>query len=186
MYLNSAGARAVLTGRISEQFVAGALPVLFGGDMAHPNLPSYLGTWEELVQALSNKPFLGSGRARQPQLLHSLTERKGPQPDPWSPACALFVVTAGLKDIVSRLPEGQKSQLGTAIMGAADDWEDWYCGNGPGPGPHVIETAGEMLAFAGTLGAGGLRSGIVREAGILLEKSFGAAQEPAQGTSVAS
>jgi hypothetical protein len=186
MYLNSAGARAVLTGRISEQFVAGALPVLFGGDMAHPNLPSYLGTWEELVQALSNKPFLGSGRARQPQLLHSLTERKGPQPDPWSPACALFVVTAGLKDIVSRLPEGQKSQLGTAIMGAADDWEDWYCGNGPGPGPHVIETAREMLAFAGTLGAGGLRSGIVREAGILLEKSFGAAQEPAQGTSVAS
>ncbi|HWO37497.1 MAG TPA: hypothetical protein VNO32_52640 [Candidatus Acidoferrum sp.] len=43
-----------------------------------------------------------------------------------------------------------------------------------------------MLAFAGTLGAGALRSGIVREAGILLEKSFGAADEPAQVTSIAS
>ena len=115
-----------------------------------------------------------------------MSERKGPQPDPWSSACALFVVAAGLKDIVSRLPEGQKSQLGTAIIGAADDWEDWYCGNGPRPGPHVIETAGEMLAFAGALGAGALRSGIVREAGILLEKSFGAAEEPAQVTSIAS
>ena len=103
-----------------------------------------------------------------------------------SPGCALFVVAAGLKDIVSRLPEGQKSQLGTATIGAADDWEDWYCGNGPRPGPHVIETAGEMLAFAGTLGAGGLRSGIVREAGILIEKSFAAAEGPAQDTSVAS
>ena len=69
-------------------------------------------------------------------------------------------MAAGLKDIVSRLPEGQKSQLGTAIMEAAHDWEDWYCGNGPGPGPHVIETAGELLAFAGTQGAGGLRRGI--------------------------
>jgi hypothetical protein len=37
-------------------------------------------------------------------------------------------------------------------MGAAHHWEDWYCGNGPGPGPHLIETAGELLAFAGTLG----------------------------------
>jgi hypothetical protein len=154
--------------------------------MAHPNLPSYLGTWEELVQALLNNPFLGSGRGPQPHLLQSLTERKRPQADPWSPASALFVVAAGLKDIVSRLPEGQKSQLGTAILEAADDWEDWYCGNGPRPGPHVIETAGEILAFAGTLEAGALRSGIVREAGILLEKSFGAGEEPAQVTSIAS
>jgi hypothetical protein len=177
--LNSAAARAVSTGQISQQFVAGALHIVFGGYIAHPNLPSYLGTWEELVQALLNNP-------KQPLLLQPLTERKGPQPDPWSPASALLVVAAGLKDIVSRLQEGQKSQLGTATIGAADDWEDWYCGNGPRPGPHVIETAGEMLAFAGTLGAGALRSAIVREAGILLEKSFGAAEEPAQVTSIAS
>ena len=54
------------------------------------------------------------------------------------------------------------------------------------PGPHVIATAGEMLAFAGTWGPVGLRSGIVREAGVLLEKSFRAAEEPAQVTSIAS
>src|ERR1700693_3770468 len=95
-----------LDGPVSQQFVAAALHILFGGYVAHPNLPSYLGTWEELVKALSNNPFVGSGRAPQPHLLHSLTERKGPQPDLWSPASALFVVAAGLKDMVSRLPEG--------------------------------------------------------------------------------
>ena len=154
--------------------------------MAHPNLPSYLGTWEELVQALSNKPFLGSGRAPQPHLLHSRTERKGPQPDAWSPACALFVVAAGLKDIVSRLPEGQNSQLGRAIMGALTTGKTGTAATDQPPGPHVIATAGEMLAFAGTWGPVGLRSGIVREAGVLLEKSFRAAEEPAQVTSIAS
>ena len=76
--------------------------------MAHPNLPPHPGTWEELVKALSNNPFLGSGRAPQPHLPHSLTERK----DPWSPASALFVVAAGLKDIVSRLPEGPEESTG--------------------------------------------------------------------------
>jgi hypothetical protein len=153
--------------------------------MAHPNLPPYLGTWDELVQALLHNPLLGSGRTPLSHL-QSHTERLNPEPSPWSPASALFVVAAGLKDIVSRLPEGQKSQLGTAINQATDDWEDWYCGNGPRPGPHVVDTAGQLLAFAGTLEAGALRSGIVREAGILLEKSFAPAEQSAQVTSIAS
>jgi hypothetical protein len=103
MYLNSAGARAVLTGQISQQFFAGAHCPNFL-EMICLTLPSYLGTWEELVQALLNIPFLGSSRAQQPHLLHPPTERKRPQPDSWSSAYALFVVAAGLKDIVSRLP----------------------------------------------------------------------------------
>jgi len=155
--------------------------------MAHPTLPPYLGTWDELVQALLHNPFLGSGRAPLTHLLQSHTERANPEPSPWAPASALFVVAAGLKDIVSRLPEGPKSQVGSAIIQAADDWEDWFCGNGPRPGPHVMQTAGELLAFAGTLEAGALRTNIVREAGILLEKSFGAvAEQSAQVTSIAS
>lgn len=99
-----------------------------------------------------NNPFLGSGRAP----LHHASERLQPQPQPWSPASALFVVAAGLKDIASRLPKGQEG-LGSAISQAAADWEDWYCGNGPRPLPHVTETAGELLAFAGTLEASALR-----------------------------
>jgi len=55
---------------------------------------------------------------------------------------------AGLKDIASRLPKGQEG-LGSAISQASADWEDWYCGNGPRPVPHVTEIAGELLAFAG-------------------------------------
>ena len=151
--------------------------------MAHPTLPPYLGTWDELLQALLNNPFLGSGRGPH---LHALSERLQPQPQPWSPASALFVVAAGLKDIASRLPKGQEG-LGSAISQAAADWEDWYCGNGPRPLPHVTETAGELLAFAGTLEASALRTNIVREAGTLLEKSYGgAASEPVQVTSIAS
>jgi len=154
--------------------------------MAH-DLPPYLGTWDELVRALLNNPFLGSGHTPVTHALKAHSERLNPEPSPWSPASALFVVAAGLKDIVSRLPEGPKSQIGSAIISAADDWEDWYCGNGPRPGPHVMQTAGELLAFAGTLEAGALRTNIVREAGTLLEKSFGAVgEQPAQVTSIAS
>jgi hypothetical protein len=152
--------------------------------MAHPTLPPYLGTWDELVQALLNNPFLGSGRTPISHLMK--TQSEGPDPHPWTPATALFVVAAGLKDIVSRLPEGGKSQLGSALNQAVDDWDEWYCGNGPRPGPHVMQTAGELLAFAGTLEAGSLRTNIVRQAGTLLEKSFGAVGQAAQVTSIAS
>jgi hypothetical protein len=120
-------------------------------------------------------------------MLRSLSERSGPQPDPWSAASALFVVAAGLRDIVSRLPQGQESPLGSAIVAAVDDWDEWYCGNGPHPRPHVIETAGELLAFANTLEAGMLRTNIVRQAGTLLQKSFGAMEkQSAEVTSIAS
>jgi hypothetical protein len=153
--------------------------------MAHPTLPSYLGTWDELVQALLLNPFLGSGRTPLSHL-QSRADRPQPEPSPWALPSALFVMAAGLKDIVSRLPEGANSQIGTAIMQAADDWEDWYCGNGPRPGPHVMQTAGELLAFAAILEAGSLRTNIVREASSLMEKSFDAAAAPAQVTSIAS
>jgi hypothetical protein len=154
------------------------------------NLPPYLGTWDELVQALLNNPFLGSGGHGRIPVTHPInthSERADPEPNPWTPASALFVVAAGLKDIVSRLPEGTESPIGSAIISAADDWEDWYCGNGPRPGPHVMQTAGELLAFAGMLEAGSLRTNIVQEAGTLIQKSFGAVGvQPAQVTSIAS
>jgi hypothetical protein len=153
--------------------------------MAHPTLPSYLGTWDELVQALLQNPLLGSGRTPLSHL-QSRADRLNPEPSPWFVAPALFIVAAGLKDIVSRLPEGATSQIGTVVTQAVDDWEDWYCGNGPRPGPHVMQTAGELLAFAATLEAGSLRTNIVREASSLMEKSFDAVAAPAQVTSIAS
>jgi hypothetical protein len=152
--------------------------------MPKPTLPPYLGTWDELLQALLHNPFLGGGGSRP--LLRSYDEKMGPQPQPWSPATALFVMAAALKDVAARLPEGQNSQFGNAITQAVDDWDDWYCGNGPRPGPHVIETAGELLAFANNLQAGSLRTGIVRQAGTLIEQSFGAQQEQSEVTSIAS
>lgn len=155
--------------------------------MSQANLPPYLGSWEHLVRELLNNPFLGSGGGPHPHLLQSASQRRGPVPDPWSPASALFVVAAGLRDIVSRMPEGQGSAMGAAVIQAADDWEDWFCGNGPRPRPHVVEAAGELLAFASTLESGTLRTNIVREAGTLLEKSFGVpVQQPAEITSIAS
>jgi hypothetical protein len=152
--------------------------------MRKPVLPPYLGTWDELLQALLHNPFLGSGGGPRP--LMQAYENSNPQPQPWSPASALFVMAAALKDVVSRLPEGQNSQLGSAISEAVEDWDDWYCGNGPRPRPHVVETAGELLAFAGTLEAGSLRANIVRQAGVMLEKSFGAEQGQAEVTAIAS
>lgn len=155
--------------------------------MANPNLPPYLGSWDELVQALLHNPFLGSGGGPHPHLLQSLSERMRPRTEPSSPATALFVMAAALKDVASRLPDGQQSAIGNAIAQAADDWDEWYCGNGPRPNPHVVETVGELLAFAATLESGSLRAGIAAEAGALLQKSFGATGVgAAEVTSIAS
>jgi hypothetical protein len=135
--------------------------------MAHPTLPSYLGTWEELVQALLHNPFLGSGRGPR---THADELMKGPHPDPWSPTASLLVMAAGLRDIAAHLPEGQRG-LGSAILQTVADWEDGICPP-PRPKPHVILAAVELLAFAETVEAGGLRSALVREAGAIMEKSF--------------
>jgi hypothetical protein len=111
-----------------------------------------LGTWEELSQGTPKQPLLGK-RSRSATSFTPFPDRaKGTSAG--SLVAGLRSLRSGCRTQRQRIssPRGQKSQLGTAIIGAADDWEDWHCGNRPRPGPHVIETAGEMLAFAGTLG----------------------------------
>jgi hypothetical protein len=152
--------------------------------MANPSLPPYLGTWEELVQALLHNPFLGGGRGPHPHALEALKERLGPAPDPWSPTASLLVLAASLRDLASHLPEGQKG-LGAAISQTVADWEDGICPP-PRPRPHVIAAAVELLAFADTIEAGSLRTNMVREAGTILEKSFATGGQGKQVTSIAS
>jgi hypothetical protein len=155
--------------------------------MAKPNLPPYLGTWDELVQALLNNPFLGSGGGPRTHFLEALSRRTESASAAPSAAASLFVMAAALKDVAARLPEGQEGTIGSAIVDAADDWEDWYCGNGPRPLPHVVETAAELFALASTLEVGTLRDSVVSEAGTLLQKSFGAGRgEEVEITSIAS
>ena len=147
--------------------------------MSHPNLPPYLGSWEELINKLLHNPYLGSGAWPPPGPHPPQThlERSEPQPSPWLPAANLIVLAAAVKDIASRLPESQKSLAG-AISAAVADWEDGICPP-PRPHPHVIAAAVEVLALASTLEKSGLRSSLVREAGTILQKSFAAVEEKA-------
>jgi hypothetical protein len=109
--------------------------------MSHPNLPPYLGSWEELINKLLHNPYLGSGAWPPPGPHPPQThlERSEPQPSPWLPAANLIVLAAAVKDIASRLPESQKSLAG-AISAAVADWEDGICPP-PRPHPHVIAAA---------------------------------------------
>lgn len=146
--------------------------------MSQPNLPPYLGSWDELIKALLLNPFLGSGGSphgpHPPQTHH---ERSDPQPSPWSPAANLILLTAAIRDIASHLPDSQKPLAG-ALSAVATDWEDGICPP-PLPHPHVVAAAVEVMALASTLEKGGLRSALVREAGIILQKSFEAVEEKA-------
>ncbi len=52
--------------------------------MSNPTLPPYLGTWDELLQALLHNPFLGSGGGGIPPRTH-LEELRSIQPTSGNP-----------------------------------------------------------------------------------------------------
>jgi len=156
--------------------------------MSQPTLPPYLGSLEELIQALLHNPYLGSGRGGRPHL-HQAQVELNPQPLPPSPSpgTALFVSAIAMRDIASRMSDGANNPIANAVGQAVADWEDWYCGTPPQPHPHVLGTVVELLGFAASLAPGSLRNGLAQEAGTLLQKSFGtAAAKPVAVTSIAS
>jgi len=100
----------------------------------------------------------------------------GSGPNPWqeqSPAVALFVSGAALKQVASKLPEGQaKKDLLSAAQQSVTDWEDDYCGTPPRPLPS-IELANALAVFGNSLGEGALRTLVLEEAGQLVQKGLG-------------
>lgn len=102
----------------------------------------------------------------------------GPGPDPafiHSSAVALFVSGAAMKQVALNLPDGAvKRDLLSAAQQSIADWEDDYCGTPPRPLPSIA-LAGELAAFANTLGESTLRTLILEEAGQIAQKGLGVA-----------
>src|SRR5260370_35754999 len=88
--------------------------------MSNPWLPSYLGTWQDLIESLLHDPFLGSGRDRRSRVILAVAAPDiepdhgplplriaGPSPSPWLPAVSFLISGISLKEVASGLPGGE-------------------------------------------------------------------------------
>ncbi|SRR5712692_1281647 len=145
--------------------------------MSNPTLPPYLGTWDELLQALLHNPFLGSGSGGIPPRTH-LEELRSIQPtsvNPHSPAASLIFSAIGTKLTAGRISDAKlRNEMISAASQSLADYEDEFCGTPPRPHPWVFVLAIELTSFANTLPQGNLQTEILNVAGQLIQKSFGA------------
>ncbi len=144
--------------------------------MSDPTLPPYLGTWNELLQALLQNPFLGSGSGGIPPRTH-LEELRTAQPtsvNPHSPAASLILSAIGTKLTAGRISDAKlRNEMIFAANQSLADYEDEFCGTPPRPHPWVFVLAIELTSFANTLPQGNLQTEILSVAGPLIQKSFG-------------
>jgi hypothetical protein len=144
-----------------------------------------VGGIRDLVNRLINQELEQQGEIRgESPRMRTMTKEGGPWPwigtgsgpNPWqnhSPAVALFVSGAALKQVASKLPDGPaRKDLLSAAQQSIADWEDDYCGTPPRPLPS-IELAGALAVFANNLGEGTLRTLVLEEAGQLAQKGLG-------------
>jgi len=129
--------------------------------MSNPTLPPYLGSWQELVNALLHNPFLGSGHGGTPHRTHNypearLLESDGPQPSPWYEAIMGIVGLVCLKQSVSKMAAGPEKTalvqgINSSIIAAIDDcgtpYGHWHW---PGPPPLVLGIASALVFVANT------------------------------------
>jgi hypothetical protein len=159
--------------------------------VSNPTLPAYLGSWDELVRALLNNPFLGGG---SPQPHVQATVRTDPQPIPWVSAepvpvpwrtvAASIIALLGTKQVAGNLPEGQiKLEMTLDVEKAIADIIDDWCGTrprpwppGPWPGPR-LETPTLIAALglaAESFPGSAMREDLHRVAGQIASRSVAA------------
>jgi hypothetical protein len=149
-----------------------------------PVLPPYLGSYEDLVNALLHNPFLGSGHSPHPVRRVTADEVElNPQPlppgppDPLSSAPVRYLASlVSMKELARTMgPEkGQHLSAGadTAIQAFLDD----FCGTPPrripwpwpGPPPWVLPLASELLNVANAQ-SGAFREGLMQVAARVAE-----------------
>ena len=122
----------------------------------------------------------GAGRDASPWRLNGLSITPGGNLGiTASPAVTLFVHGAALRQVASKLPEGQtKDELTLAAQQSIMDWEDDFCGTPPRPRP-TLDLAAALVDYAEQLGQGTLRNMIIEEAGQIAQKAFVGAAIPA-------
>jgi hypothetical protein len=160
-------------------------------------VPPYFGSWEDLVRAVLQNPFLGSGTTpfhqthlfqthptgtesvesllRNPALASALN----PQPlPPREAVAAMLVFQIGLRDLASRLPREQGSELNSRLNQMIEDEIDDICGTPPnihwpipGPPPFALVVATELNLIANAMQEGTIREGVLEIANRIMQKA---------------
>ena len=129
-------------------------------------LPPYMGSWEQFMAALLHNPFLGSEGGGIPPSTHPEammsspgTARLGlpglglePSPSPWMSAVSSLIAVISLREVASKMPDGQvKIELSKRVDSAISSFID-DCGTKhpgwpwPGPPPWVIQSRRNWLS----------------------------------------
>ncbi len=152
--------------------------------MSTPSFPPYLGSYEDIVNALLHNPLWGSGHVGHIPHVQAEADELNPQPlppragpgdpDPWRNAAVRYLATlVNLRELSRAITDqdtrGQLAQSAeTGIQAFLDD----FCGTPPrripwpwpGPPPWVALLAVELTAAANTQ-TGALREGLMEVAG---------------------
>ena len=157
--------------------------------MSIPWIPRYFGSWHDFINSLLHDPFLGSDRGYPYAVTGPMCDpnplpwrRSEPNPSPWSPAVSVLMSAINLKEVASRLPEGQlRNGLGKRADHTISTFIDDYCGTSPrrvpwpwpGPPPWVYSIVSELAMAANSFQEGSLRNEILHVAGQITQKAFG-------------
>jgi hypothetical protein len=169
--------------------------------MSTPWVPSYFGSWDELVRSLLHNPFLGSGTHHP--LLDYLQQRVphigppdpgpldvasflnpgvisalNPQPLPPRSMTSIFLAQIAIRDLASRLPKEQGTELTERLEDTIADEIDFVCGNVPhihgpipGPPPYAFAVAAELNLLGNLLQEGAIRTGVLELANRIANKA---------------
>jgi hypothetical protein len=165
--------------------------------MADPWVPSYFGSWDELVAYVISAalhpaphgpvplPFLPHDAMLAHR--HPLPKYPGqfmlPVPCPWYPAVHALVSAVTAQQVAQAVQEPLRSQIERSASECIAQALDGYCGTPPrsipwpfpGPPPWIFAIASELNAIANTVEAPGMREGLLNVAGQVVERSFGQA-----------
>jgi hypothetical protein len=162
--------------------------------MSSPWIPSYLGSYENLIHSLLDNPFLGGGSDRRQRVRLAVSapdviddhppfplRRTEPSPSPWSPAVSFVMSAISLKEVASTLPDGQlRNDLGKRADHAISMFIDDICPRPPrirwpwpGPPPWAYAIVTELALAANSFQEGRLRQDLLHVAGQLAQRAFG-------------
>ena len=156
---------------------------------------SILESYGDLINSLLLVPFVGSGFDRRQDVLYAVAapdpiddhppfrlRRAEPNPSPWSPAVSFLISAISLKEVASKLPEGQlRNELARHADQAILTFVDDYCGTPPrripwpwpGPLPLVYSIVSELALAANSFQEGSLRNEVLNVAAQITQKAFG-------------
>ena len=161
--------------------------------MSNPWLPPYLGSWEQLMAALLHNPFLGGGGGGIPPSTHpeAMMSSPGiarlglpglglePNPSPWVSAVSSLIAVISLREVASKMPDGQvkiglSKRVDSAISSFIDDCGTKHPGwPWPGPPPWAYPIASELAVAANTITEGNVRNEVLQVAGQIIERASG-------------